>query len=164
MGQADTMFARRPLRSIHAAPLPRVLDRAGSPAASKALGKSVVDRFSDPATARFHTEETSFLAADPWPATIFLSASRENGAEHALDPSSNVPREINFYLFIYFFFLIRASDILWISSNILYYFRHCFKERNDEKHMISINRQYFYLLPYIFLSRKFTKFRQSVII
>lgn len=118
MGQADTMFARRPLRSIHAAPLPRVLDRAGSPAASKALGKSVVDRFSDPATARFHTEETSFLAADPWPATIFLSASRENGAEHALDPSSNVPREINFYLFIYFFFF---NSSLRYSLNILEY-------------------------------------------
>lgn len=116
MGQADT-FAHRPLRSIHAAPLPRVLDRAGSPAASKALGKSVVDRFSDPATARFHTEETSFLAADPWPATIFLSASRENGAEHALDPSSNVPREINFYLFIYFFF----NSSLRYSLNILEY-------------------------------------------
>lgn len=73
--------------------------------------------FGDPATAPFHTEEMSFLAADPWPATIFLSASRENGAEHALDPLEppNVPPGINFF----FFFFNSTLRIVRISCIIL---------------------------------------------
>lgn len=133
MGQADTTFA---LYARSTPPLP-FLDRVGSPAASKALGKSVVDRFSDPAAARFHTEEMSFLAADPWSATIFLSASRENGAEH--DPSSDRICLVGL-IFIYFS-LIRASRC---SLNILCHFRYYFKER--------VENIWFRLIDNIFLS------------
>lgn len=79
MGQADTTFA---LYARSTPPLP-FLDRVGSPAASKALGKSVVDRFSDPAAARFHTEEMSFLAADPQP---FSSRRAEKMARNTTPP------------------------------------------------------------------------------
>lgn len=133
MGQADTTFA---LYARSTPPLP-FLDRVGSPAASKALGKSVVDRFSDPAAARFHIEEMSFLAADPWSATIFLSASRENGAEH--DPSSDRICLVGL-IFIYFS-LIRASRC---SLNILCHFRYYFKER--------VENIWFRLIDNIFLS------------
>lgn len=138
MGQADTTFA---LYARSTPPLP-FLDRVGSPAASKALGKSVVDRFSDPAAARFHTEEMSFLAADPWSATIFLSASRENGVEH--DPSSVSDRICLVGLIFIYFSLIRASRC---SLNILCYFRYYFK-----KSFLFLENIWFRLIDNIFLS------------
>lgn len=72
-------------------------------------------------------------------ATIFLSASRENGAEH--DPSSVSDRICLVGLIFIYFSLIRASRC---SLNILCHFRYYFKER--------VENIWFRLIDNIFLS------------